>query len=56
MKLPAIFQLLELLTDFQTIIYGCNFVFQNETNIFHRHASIAVTIPYKLGDYIFINE
>ena len=45
MKLAAIF-----IYDLQTI------VFQNEATIFHRHVFIAINIPCKFGEDIFINE
>ena len=51
MKLAVIFQYLEHLYDFQTISYGGDFVFQNEAKIF-----IAINIPCKFGEGIFINE
>ena len=56
MKLAGIFQDLEHLYDFQTIGYGGHFVFQNEAKIFHRQVFIAVNIPCKFGEDIFINE
>ena len=30
--------------------------FQNESKILHRHVFIAINIPCKLGEDIFINE
>ena len=54
MKLAGIFQDLEHLYDFQTISYGGHFVFQNEAKIFH--VFIAINIPCKFGEDIFINE
>ena len=30
--------------------------FQNEAKIFHRHVFIAINIPCKFGEDIFINE
>ena len=56
MKLAAIFQDLEHLYDFQRIGYDGHFVFQNEAKIFHRHVFIALNIPCKFGEDIFINE
>ena len=56
MKLAAIFQDLEHLYDFQTVGYGDHFVFQNEAKILHRHVFIAINIPCKFGEDIFINE
>ena len=57
MKLPAIFQdILEHFYDFQTIGYGSHFVFKNEAKILHRHVFIAINIPCKFGENIFINE
>ena len=56
MKLAGIFQDLEHLYDFQTISYGGHFVFQNEAKIFQRQVFIAINIPCKFGEDIFINE
>ena len=56
MKLAGIFQDLEHLYDFQTIGYGGHFVFQNETKIFQRQVVIAINIPCKFGEYMFMNE
>ena len=56
MKLAGIFQDLEHLYDFQTISYGSHFVFQNEAKILHRQVFIAINIPCKFGEDIFINE
>ena len=56
MKLAGIFQDLEHLYDFQTISYGGHFVFQNEAKIFQRQFFIAINIPCKFGEDIFINE
>ena len=56
MKLAAIFQDLEHLYDFQTISYGGHFVSQNEGKILHRQVFVAVNIPCKFGEDIFINE
>ena len=56
MKLAGIFQDLEHLYDFQTISYGDHFVFQNETKILQRQVFIAINIPCKFGEDIFINE
>ena len=54
MKLAGIFQDLEHLYDFQTINYGIHFVFQNEAKILQDF--IAINIPCKFGEDIFINE
>ena len=56
MKLAEIFQDLEHLYDFQTISYGSHFVFQNEAIIFQRQVFIAINIPCKFGEDIFISE
>ena len=56
MKLAGIFQDLEHLYDFQIIGYGGHFVFQNEAKIFQRQVFIAINIPCKFGENIFINE
>ena len=56
MKLPAIFQDLEYLYDFQIIDYGGHFVFQNEAKSLYRHVFIAINIPCKFGEDICINE
>ena len=56
MKLDGIFQDLEHLYDFQTISYGGQFVFQNEAKLFQRQVVIAINIPCKFGEDIFINE
>ena len=56
MKLAGIFQDLEQLYDFQTISYGGHFVFQNEAKIFQRQVFIAINIPCKFGENIFIYE
>ena len=56
MKLAAIFQDIEHLQDFQTISYGGHFVFQNEAKILHRQVFIAINIPCKFVEDIFINE
>ena len=55
MKLAGIFQDLEHLYDFQTISYGGHFVFQNEAKILQRQVFIAINIPCKFGEDIFIN-
>ena len=57
MKLAGIFQDLEHLKvyDFQTISYGGHFVFQNEAKIFQTQVFIAINIPCKFGEDIFIN-
>ena len=54
--LAGIFQDLEDLYDFQTISYGGHFVFQNEAKILQRQVFIAINIPCKFGEDIFINE
>ena len=41
---------------FQTISYGGHFVFQNEAKILQRQVVIAINIPCKFGEDIFINE
>ena len=56
MKLPAIFQDLEHLYDFQAIGYGSHFVFQNEAQRLHILVFIAINIAYKFTGDIFINE
>ena len=57
MKLAGIFfKDLEPLYDFQTIGYGCKFVFQNEAKILQGQVFIAINIPCKFGEDIFINE
>ena len=56
MKLAGIFQDLEHFYDFQTISYGGHFVLQNEAKILHRQVFIAINIPCKCGEDIFINE
>ena len=56
MKLAGIFQDLEHLYDFQIISYGSHFVFQNEAKICQRQVFIAINIPCKFGEDIFINE
>ena len=56
MKLAGIFQDLEHLYDSQTIGYGGHFVFQNEAKILQRQVFIAINIPCKFGEDIFINE
>ena len=55
MKLAGIFQDLEHLDDFQTISYGGHFVFQSEAKILHRQVFIAINIPCKFGEDVFIN-
>ena len=54
--LAGIFQDLEHLYDFQTFSYGGHFVFQNEAKILQRQVFIAINIPCKFGEDIFINE
>ena len=56
MKLAGILQDLEHLYDFETIGYGGHFVFQNEAKSLHRQVLIAINIPCKFGEDIFINE
>ena len=56
MKLAGIFQDLQHFYDFQTFSYGGHFVFQNEAKILQRQVFIAVNIPCKFGEDIFINE
>ena len=56
MKLAAIFQDLEHLYDFQTIGYGGHSVFQNEAKTGCRLVFMAINIPCKFGEDIFINE
>ena len=56
MKLAGIFRDLEQLYDFPTISYGDHFVFQNEAKILQIQVFIAINIPSKLGEDIFINE
>ena len=55
-KLAGIFQDLEHLYDFLTIIYGGHFVFQHEAKILQRKVFIGINIPCKFGEDIFINE
>ena len=56
MKLTGIFQDLEHLHDIQSISCGGHFVFQNEAKICQRQVFIAINIPCKFGEDIFINE
>ena len=56
MTLAGIFQNLEHRYDFQTISYGSHFAFQNEAKVLHRQGFIAINIPCKFGEDIFINE
>ena len=56
MKLAGIFQDLEHLYDFQTIIYSGHFVFQKEAKILQRQVFMAINIPCKFGEDIFINK
>ena len=56
MKVAGIFQDLEHLYDFQTISYGSHFVLQNEAKILHIQVVIAINIPCKFGEDIFIHE
>ena len=55
-KLAGIFQDLEHLYDFVTIIYGGHFVFHNEAKVFQRKVFIVIHILCKFGEDIFINE
>ena len=56
MKQAGIFQDLEHLYDFQTISYGGHLVFPSEAKILQRQVLIAINIPCKFGENIFINE
>ena len=56
MKLAGIFKDLEHLYDFQTIMYGGHFVFQNKAKILQRQVFIAINMPCKPDEDIFINE
>ena len=56
MKLARIFRDLEQLNDFQTIGYGGHFVFINESKNLQRQVFIAVNMPCKFGEGIFITE
>ena len=57
MKLAETFQDIEHLYDFQTIAYDGHFVFLlNEAKILHRQVFIAINIPCKFGEDIFIND
>ena len=56
MKLAGIFQDLEQLYDFQTIGYGAHLGFQNEAKVLYKQVFIAINIPCKFGEDIFINE
>ena len=56
MKLAGIFQDLEHLYNFQRISYGGHFVFQNVAKILQRQVFVAINIPCKFGEDIFINE
>ena len=56
MKLAGIFRDSEPLYDFKTIGYDGHFVFQNEAKILHRQVFIAMNIPCKFDEDIFINE
>ena len=51
MNLAAIFQVLEHLNDFEIIGYGGHFF---EAKILHRQVFIAINIPCKFGEDIFI--
>ena len=56
MLLAAIFQVFEHLNDFQTIGYDSHYLFQKDAKVFHMHLFIAINIPRKFGEDIFINE
>ena len=56
MKLAGIFQDLEHLYDFQTIIAMAAILFFKMRLKFHRQVFIAINIPSKFGEDIFINE
>ena len=56
MKLAGIYQDLEYNYNFQTICYGCHFVFQNEAKILQRQDFIALNIPCKFGEDILLKE
>ena len=56
MKLAGIFQDLEHLYNFQIIGYGGHFVFQDEAKIWQRQVFMAINIPSKFDEDIFINE
>ena len=56
MKLAGIFRDLEQLFDFQTIGYGSHFVFQSDAQILQRQVFVAINIPCKFYEDIFINE
>ena len=56
MKQAGIFQDLEHLYDFQIISYGRYFVFQNQAKILQRQVFIAINIPCRFVEDIFINE
>ena len=56
MKQAGIFQDLEDLYDFQPNGYGSHFLFQKEAKILYRQVFIAINIPCKFGDNIFIND
>ena len=56
MKPAGIFQDLEHLYHSQTFSYGGHFIFQNEAKILQRQVFIAINIPCKFGEVIFINE
>ena len=56
MKLAGIFRDSEQLYDFQTIGYGGHFVFQNEAKILPRQVFVAINIPCKFDEDIFIIE
>ena len=55
MKLAGIFEDLEHIYDFQTISYG-GYFFQNEAKILQRQGFLAINIPCKFDEDIFINE
>ena len=54
MKLTAIFKVLELINDIQTIGYGSHVVFQNKDKRFYRQVFTAINILCKYGEDMFI--
>ena len=56
MNLAVIFQVLEHLNDFEIIGHGGHIVLQNEAKLLHLQVFIAINIPCKFGENIFINE
>ena len=51
----VIYKLLQHVNDFRTIGYIGHFVFQYETKIVYRGVFVAIKIPCKFGEEIFIN-